>query len=126
MKRLLTFVLGVLLVSTSAYAQDPGKEAGGKESAKAVTAEGTVSAVSPNALTLKAKGSQWTFAVDKSTRVRVAGATRKTAAAQDAKEPLHITQYVKVGDLVTVTYHDMGDTKHAANVRVRSSLPATK
>jgi len=120
MKRLLTFVLGALLVSTPAFTQEKSA------STKSIDAEGTVSAVSPTALTIKAKGSQWTFTVDRSTRVTVAGATRKTAAAKDNDKPLEITQYVSVGDLVVVSYHDMGVTRHAANVRVRSSLPAAK
>ena len=49
---------------------------------------------------------------------------KKTAAAKDAKEPLAITQYVKVGDSVSVKYHDMGATKHAAEVHVVNSSPA--
>ena len=62
-----------------------------------------------------------TFAVDKETLVRVAGATRKTAALKDSKTPPAITEYVKVADYVTVKYHD-GATKHAADVLVRSSV----
>ena len=69
------------------------------------------------------KTAEWTFDVDKATHVSVSGATKKTMAAKDAKEPLEITQYVKVGDTVNVKYHDMGATKHAADVSVRSSAP---
>ncbi|HYT69164.1 MAG TPA: hypothetical protein VEL51_22265 [Vicinamibacterales bacterium] len=118
MKRLVLLVLGVLLVSGPAFAQEKAK------ADKTITASGSVSAVSPSSLTVKGKTGEWTFAVDKSTHVSVAGATKKTAAAKESKEPLEITQYVKVGDSVTVKYHDMGATKHAADVLVRASVPA--
>ena len=117
MKRLLLLVLGGLLVSGPAFAQ--AKAAADKT----LNANGTVSSVSASSLTVKGKSGEWTFAVDKSTHVSVSGASKKTAAAKDSKEPLEITQYVKVGDTVTVKYHDMGATKHAADVVVRSSAP---
>ncbi len=117
MKRLLLLVLGGLLVSGPAFAQ--AKAAADKT----LNANGTVSAVSANSLTVKGKSAEWTFAVDKSTHVSVSGASKKTAAAKESKEPLEITQYVKVGDTVSVKYHDMGATKHAADVVVRSSTP---
>ena len=112
MKRALLLILGALLVSGPAFAQDK---------AKTVTASGSVSAVTATSLTVKGKTAEWTFVVDKDTHVAVAGATKKTAALKDAKTPPAITEYVKVGDTVTVKYHD-GATKHAADVLVRSSV----
>ena len=64
--------------------------------------------------------------MDKTTQVTATGASRKTAALKDEKKPAQITEYVKVGDSVTVKYHDVGASKHAASVVVRASLPATK
>lgn len=121
MKRLLLVALGAVLMSAPAFAQAKADKA-----EKTLNASGSVSAVSSSSLTVKGKTAEWTFAVDKSTHVSVAGATKKTAAAKDSKEPLEITQYVKVGDSVTVKYHDMGATKHAADVMVRNSTPAAK
>lgn len=118
MKRLMLLALGALLVSGPAFAQDKAKAAD-----KTMTASGEVTAVTAKSLTVKGKTGEWTFDVDKSTHVSVAGATKKTTAAKDAKEALEITQYVKMGDTVTVKYHDMGATKHAADVSVRSSAP---
>jgi hypothetical protein len=121
MKRFLLLAVAALLVSSPVFAQ----EKAAKSSAdKKMNASGTVSAVSDNSLTVKAKEGEWTFTVDKSTHVAVKGATKATAAAKDAKQPLAITQYVKVGDTVTVAYHESGGTKHAADVTVRTSLPA--
>ena len=121
MKRVLLLVLGGLLVSGPAFAQDKAKAAD-----KTAVASGEVTAVTAKSLTVKGKAGEWTFDVDKSTHVSVSGATKKTAAAKDSKEPLEITQYVKVGDTVSVKYHDMGATKHAADVSVRNSVPAKK
>ena len=42
------------------------------------------------------------------------------------RQPTVITEFVVVGDDVSVKYHDMGATKHAANVRVRTVVPAKK
>jgi len=122
MKRLLTVVLGVLLVSAPAFAQDKPKSA----ESKSLTANGSVSAVSADSLTVKGKTSEWTFSVDKSTHVAVAGASKKNAALKDSKTPAQITEYVKVGDTVTVKYHDTGTTKHAADVMVKNAAPAVK
>jgi hypothetical protein len=124
MKRLLIVALGVFLVSAPAFAQAKQAKADKPAAAKTLTASGEVSAVSATSLTVKGKSGEWTFDVDKSTHISVPGATKKTAAAKDSKEPLEITQYVKAGDTVTVKYHDMGATKHAADVMVRTSLPA--
>jgi len=120
MKRLLLLVLGGLLVSGPAFAQDKAKA---PSADKTLSATGEVTAVTAKSLTVKGKTGEWTFDVDKGTHVSVSGATKKTAAAKDAKEALEITQYVKVGDTVAVKYHDMGATKHAADVSVRSSAP---
>jgi len=119
MKKILSVVLGVLMFSAPAFAQATAKSA----PEKTLNATGEVSAVSPTSLTVKGKSGEWTFAVDKETRVAVQGASKKTAAAKDAKEALEITKYVKVGDTVMVKYHEQGATKHAADVQVRSSNP---
>jgi type 1 fimbria pilin len=118
MKRLMLLALGALLVSGPVFAQDKAKAAD-----KTMSASGEVTAVTAKSLTVKGKAGEWTFDVDKSTHVSVAGATKKTTAAKESKEPLEITQYVKVGDTVNVKYHDMGATKHAADVSVRNSAP---
>lgn len=117
MKRLMLLALGVLLVAGPSFAQEK------KAAEKTMTASGEVTAVTAKSLTVKGKAGEWTFDIDKDTHVSVSGATKKTAAAKDAKEALEITQYVKVGDTVSVKYHDMGATKHAADVSVRNSAP---
>lgn len=119
MQRLIALTLGVLLLSAPAFAQDKGQKSAAD---KTLSATGVVSAINAEWITVKAKGAEWKFAVDKSTHVSVAGASRKTAALKDDKKPSQIHEYVKVGDSVTVKYHDKGATKHAADVIVRSSI----
>ena len=46
------------------------------------------------------------------------GASHKTEAMKSEKKATQITDFVSTGDNVTVRYHDMGATKHAASVRV--------
>ena len=123
MKRLSVVVLGILLLSSPAFAQDkPAKPAADK----GLTATGVVSAVTADSLTVKGKGAEWTFTVDKDTHVSGTGASRKTAALKSDKKPAVITEYVKVGDTVNVKYTEKGTVKTAVEVLIRSSLPGKK
>ena len=119
MRQLTAFALGVLLLAAPALAQEKAKPAADK----VLSASGVVSAVAADSVTVKGKAGEWKFAVDKDTMVTASGASRKTAALKDEKKPAQITEYVKVGDSVDVKYHDMGATKHAAQVTVRAAAP---
>jgi hypothetical protein len=123
MKRYLALAVAALLISAPVLAQD---KAAKPAADKKLTATGSVTAVTDKSLTVKVKDSELTFTVDKDTHVGAKGATKATAAAKDAKQPLTISQYVKAGDTVTVTYHDANGVKHAADVLVRSAAPAPK
>jgi hypothetical protein len=124
MKRLLPLFVGILLVAAPALAQDKPAAKSTSGVAKTMSAMGTVSSVSADALTVKAKTGEMTFAVDNKTNVVARGASHKTAAAKGENKTTPITDFVKVGDEVSVKYHDMGATKHAASVTVRASTPA--
>jgi hypothetical protein len=121
MKKLVALAAFAMLVAAgSGYAQEkkaaPAKEASGKT----MTAQGTVKSVGADSIVVTdAKGKDWTFGVDAKTAVQAKGAGTKTAAAKAAgKTGISITDAVKSGDKVTVKYHDMGGTMHAASVRV--------
>jgi hypothetical protein len=125
MKRLMVLFVGALLAAAPAFAQaKTAGKAAKADAGKTMSAMGSVSAVSNDSLTVKAKTGDMTFAVDSATHVSAPGASHKSAAAKDAKKPTVITDFVKVGDEVSVKYHDMGATKHAASVTVRSATPA--
>ena len=121
MKRVLMSVLALAVFAAPAFAQDK------KAAAKELSASGSVSKVSDSSLTVKGKDAgkdaEWTFTVDKDTKVTATGASRKTAAAKADNMSTPITTFVHVGDVVSVKYHDMGATKHAASVTVTAQVP---
>jgi hypothetical protein len=129
MKKVLMLALALAIAAAPVFAQDKKgdkKAAGASASAsKTMKATGSVTAVSADSLTVKAKDGDMTFAVDAKTNVQAAGASHKTAAAKADNKATPITDFVKVGDEVAVTYHDMGATKHAATVHVVTAKPAS-
>jgi hypothetical protein len=86
--------------------------------AKTINAMGVVSAVTVDSLTVKGKTDTWTFTIDKDTTVTAKGATHKTLELKAEGKTNKLTEFVKVGDSVTVGYHDLGAKKHAATIRV--------
>jgi hypothetical protein len=93
---------------------------------KTLSAAGKVTAVAADSLSVKGKDADWTFTVDKTTVVTAKGASHKMSALTADKKPTVITEFVSVGDDVSVKYHDMGATKHAATVSVRNPAAAPK
>jgi|SRR3954463_6232276 hypothetical protein len=126
MKKVLMVAIALMVAAAPAFAQDKKAAAKGTEkaaAAKTMSAMGTVSAVSADSLTVKGKTDEWTFAVDSKTNVQAKGASHATAAAKAESKPTPITDFVHVGDSVSVKYHD-GATKHASSVMVTSAKPA--
>ena len=118
MRKVLMLAVALLVAAAPAFAQD--KKPGAKPSpppAKTLSAAGAVTAVAADSLSVKGKDGEWTFAVDATTQVVATGASHKTAAAKADAKPTPITDFVHVGDEVSVKYHD-GATKHAATIRV--------
>jgi hypothetical protein len=90
---------------------------------KSVTVMGNVTAVTPNSLTVKGS-SEWTFAVDAKTEVTGPGVGTKIREMKAAGgKGATIADLVGKGDGVTVVYHELGDTKHAATVRITRRAP---
>ncbi|OFW05803.1 MAG: hypothetical protein A3H96_15335 [Acidobacteria bacterium RIFCSPLOWO2_02_FULL_67_36] len=127
MKRLFSIVAVAAVVMLPVYAAGQDKPAAKAKAAapaaKMLRASGTVTAVAADSLTIKEKTGDVTFAVDAKTKVTGPGAGTKTAEAKAAGKTTVLTDFVKVGDMVTVNYHEMDGTKHAANVRL---MAATK
>ena len=114
MKRLMMLFVAVVLAAAPAFAQ-------AKAASKTMSATGKVSAVTADSVTVKGKDGEWTFGVDKGTTVVAKGGSHKMAAMKADKKPTVITEFVSVGDDVSVKYHDMGATKHAASINVHSA-----
>jgi len=125
MRKVLMFAVALALAAAPVFAQDkkpadkPAKPAK-PAAAKMLSAEGAVTAVTADSLSVKGKAGDWTFAVDGKTQVVAKGASHKSAAAKADAKPTPITDFVHVGDEVQVKYHDDA-TKHAASVRVVSA-----
>ena len=78
-------------------------------------ASGKVKSVAADSLTITSSGKDMTFTVDTKTNVVAQGAGTKAAKSGGR---LPITDAVKEGDMVSVSYHDMAGTMHAASVHV--------
>jgi hypothetical protein len=108
-------LLGILAVAVAIAAVPSFVSA---QESKTMNAQGTVSAVAPDQLTVKGKTETWTFMIDKDTSVTAKGATHKSLALKADGKATVLTDFVKAGDTVTVAYHDMGSMKHAARINV--------
>ena len=105
------------LVSTAALVTAIGVGVSAQGS-KTMNAQGTVSSVTASSLAVKGSSESWTFVIDKDTEVQAKGASHKSLAMKADGKSSVLTDFVKVGDRVSVSYHDMGKTKHAANINV--------
>lgn len=103
-------VLALTLVGLAAVASPAA--------AQTKTAQGTVSTVSGNSLTLKIAGAaDMTFAMDDKTTVEAPGAGKQTRATGGVK----VTDYIKPGGNALVTYHVANGTNQAISIRPVSS-----
>ena len=112
MKHLMLVGLSVLALSVAA--QPVAVHAQAK---KAMSASGTVKSVSGNQLIVTGGGKDWTFMLDSSTKF-----TGKGLSTKSGGKPIVATEAVHEGDKVTVSYHDMNGSMHAASVRITASM----
>ncbi|HJZ75474.1 MAG TPA: hypothetical protein VKE51_27255 [Vicinamibacterales bacterium] len=120
MKHFTIVALSVLALSVAAQSVALGAQAKSSAS-KAMSASGLVKSVSGNQLVVTASGKDMTFALDNSTKFTGKGLSTKSKGA-----PIAATDAVHEGDQVTVSYHDMGGTMHAASVRITASAHTAK
>jgi hypothetical protein len=80
---------------------------------------GTVTAAAADSLTIKAASGDQTFSIDGTTKV-VGRGVGSAANKQGGK--VAFVDAVKVGARVTVSYHLVGTTMHAAEVRVNGPM----
>jgi hypothetical protein len=108
-------VLGLCAAASSApvHAQD-------KTTGKTMNASGTVKSVSGATMVVTGGGKDLTFTIDNTTKF-----TGKGLGTKAKQGPVMATDAVHEGDMVTVSYHDMAGTMHAASVRI-TSTKATK
>jgi hypothetical protein len=87
-------------------------------------ARGTVTALGADSVTVKVGDQEMKFSVDAKTNVEAVGAGTRTRKAQAAGQPgPKLSEVVKVGQPVAVSYHEMGGSLHASRIRAISSVP---
>ena len=88
------------------------------------TVKGSVTAVGADSITVKVGGKDMTFAVDAKTHVVAPGGSTKTREAKaEGKAGPMLTDVVKTGQAVEVSYHEQG--MHAATIQRIAEVPAT-
>jgi len=97
-----------------------GAEATSSSDDSGDSASGQIAAVTASSLTIKATSGEMTFSVDAKTRVLGRGAGTEAEKKRAAGSGPTITDLVKVGEDVVVTYRTSGSTRLATEVRVRS------
>jgi len=117
----MTRLVGILVVALAIALPMAARAEQDAAKAKTINAMGTVSAITVDSLTVKGKTDTWTFVVDKDTSVTAKGATHKSLELKAEGKANKVTEFVKVGDSVTVGYHEMGAKKHAATIRVTAA-----
>ena len=87
------------------------------------TVKGSVTAVGADSITVKVGGKDMTFAVDAKTHVVAPGGSTKTREAKaEGKAGPMLTDVVKTGQAVEVSYHEQG--MHAATIQRIADVPA--
>jgi hypothetical protein len=86
-------------------------------------ARGTASVIAVDALTVKSPAGEMKFVVDSKTKVEAIGAgTRARQAEAAGQAGPKLTEVLKVGQPVTVSYTESGGVLHAVNIRAISNL----
>lgn len=113
LKRLAGVGVGIAVMTLLGAA--PG-HAQGKE------AQGAVTAISDASMTIASGSRSMTFVIDKSTKLEVKAAARKSRDAKATDTPgVKITEYVKTGTPVVVRYQEANGVNRALFVRPVSS-----
>jgi hypothetical protein len=118
MKRMWLVVPMVVLALVGSYAP-PASGADQK------TVRGTITAVTADSVSITAGTQPMKFAVDKGTNVEAAGAGTKSRAAQAAGKPgAKLTDLVRTGESIEVSYDESNGVLHAAKIRRISTMTA--
>jgi hypothetical protein len=89
-------------------------------------ARGTVVDMGGNWLTVKVRDQQMRFAVDTKTMVEARGGSTKTReAAASGKPGPKLSDVLRIGQGVAVTYDELNGSPHASHVRVVTSVSAS-
>jgi hypothetical protein len=123
MKHFTIVVLSALALCVAAQSSVVQAQAKKASAGKSMSASGTVKSVAGNSMVVSSGGKDMTFALDSATKFTGKGLSTKSKAAGGT---IAATDAVHEGDTVSVSYHDMGGTMHAASVRVTATKTMKK
>ena len=104
------FAVALLIVGSGLASQAAAQET--------KSARGTVTAIGGDVITVKAADRELKFTVDAKTQLTASGAGTAERRAEAAGKPgTRLTDFVKTGDAVEVTYQEAGSTMRATNIR---------
>ena len=104
------FVMALLIVSAVLTVRAAAQET--------KSARGTVTAIGGDSITVKAAERELKFSVDPKTVLTASGAgTAERKADASGKPGPRLTDFVKTGDAVEVSYQETGSTMRASNIR---------
>jgi Domain of unknown function (DUF5666) len=111
--------LGILAVSATFIVAIGARPAAAQKG----EVRGEVTALSNSSLTVQTGQQSMTFVIDPATHVEASGASTRTRAAEAAggSAAIKVSDYVKVGSPVLVSYRETDGRNHALNVRPISS-----
>jgi hypothetical protein len=109
-----TSIRGGLPSGEGSTSEDAAATAG----SKTLSASGTVSEVSGSSVSIKSGTDAHTFAIDKDTVIQGEGVGTLSRKLKEAGKGMTAPDAIAVGDTVTVRYHDMGSSKHAAEISI--------
>jgi hypothetical protein len=118
MRRLLAVVSGVSVLALSLGI------ASAQTTEKVVTSTGSVTAISENSITIKSKSGESTMTIDSKTEFIGKGLGTKDAKMKDEKKAPRATDFVQIGDEVSVSYRET--SKLATRVRVTNPAKPVK
>jgi len=86
-------------------------------------AKGTITAIAGNSVTVEVAGTPMTFSADKKTHIETRGAGTKAKEAKASGQPgPTMSDVLRVGQAVSVTYEDMDGKAHASLIRGIASV----
>ena len=107
-----TFVLLGLLAFVPTMSAQSG-------AAKTMRANGRVTAISADSMTIRPGMETMTFVIDNDTKVKGKGVGTKTRELTAAKKPVTVTELVEVVDSVVVKYQDLAGKLLAREIEIK-------
>jgi len=108
--------LALFAVALFAFTLVAAPQLSAQKAKKQMVSNATIKSISPSSMTVTAEGKDHTFAIDAKTNV-VGKGVGTASAAKGGKAA--ITDLLKEGDRVTVTYTGTGSAMHATTVEKR-------